>query len=343
MNLKKSQQPLSNLNKSPLISTSFPFKVSVVICAYTIERLHDIHEAVASVLAQSLKPYEVIVSVDHNEELCHRLKQELPPEVKVVLNKGVRGSAEARNAGIRFSTGDIAAFIDDDAIAGKDWLGHLMQHYQDPSVIAVGGRIVSVWRDGRPRWFPEELDWIVGGTYKGYIEAQTRIRNLLWPNMSFRREVCNRIGFIRTDLGALGKTARAGDETEFCMRISHHIPSAIILHEPNAIVYHKALPHQTTLKHLILRSFNDGKYKGRSITMYSDLSQNPLSTERSYLRYLLFTAIPQRLRYFYRKGNLSQVGAIMLSIAVTGVGYMTGKRNRGKIKAGVEQRNKAVF
>lgn len=290
-----------------------------------MERLKDIHEVVDSVLAQTLKPYEVIVSVDHNEELYHRLKQELPPQVKIVLSRGIRGSAETRNAGIRFSTGDIVAFIDDDAIAEKDWLEHLIQHYQDPNVIAVGGWIVTVWSDDRPRWFPEELDWIVGGTYKGYVEAQTQIRNLLWPNMSIRREVCNHIGFIRTDLGALGKTARSGDETEFCMRISHHIPNAIIFYEPNATVYHKAFPHQTTLRHLIIRSFNEGKYKGGSIKMYSALSQKPLSTESTYLRYLLFTAIPERLKGFYKKGSLSQAGAIMISIAAVGVGYLVGR------------------
>lgn len=299
--------------------------VSVIICSYTMERLEDVHEAVNSVLTQTLKPYEVIVSVDHNKELFQRLQQELPPDVKVVLNRGVKGSAETRNVGIRFSTGDVVAFIDDDAIAEKNWLGHLIEHYQDPNVVAVGGRIVSVWSDDRPHWFPEELDWIVGGTYKGYIKAQTQIRNLLWPNMSFRRKVCNQIGLIRTDLGALGKTARSGDETEFCMRIRHHIPNAIISYEPNAIVYHKALPHQTTLKHLIVRSFNEGKYKGRSIKIYSALSQNPLRTERSYLRYLLFASIPERLKRFYTKGCLLEMGAIMISIAATGVGYMVGR------------------
>ncbi|GAJ08666.1 unnamed protein product, partial [marine sediment metagenome] len=46
-----------------------PFKVSVVICAYTTERLQDIHEAVDSVRAQTLKPHEVILALDHNEEL----------------------------------------------------------------------------------------------------------------------------------------------------------------------------------------------------------------------------------------------------------------------------------
>lgn len=300
-------------------------KVSVIICAYTMERLNDIHEAVNSVLTQTLKPHEVILAVDHNEELYQKLKGELPSEVKMVLNNGKTGSAETRNVGIRSSAGDIVAFLDDDAISQEDWLEHLIENYRDPNVVAVGGHIVSVWSDGRPYWFPEELDWILGGTYKGYTEAQTQIRNLLWPNMSFKREVCNHIGFIRTEIGALGKKSRSGDETEFCMRIKHHLPNAIILHEPNAIVHHKVLPHQTSLKHLITRSYNEGFYKAELEKTSANLAQNPLSTESSYLRHLLLTAIPERLRYFYHKGSLSQAGAIMISTVVVGAGYVVGK------------------
>ena len=222
-------------------------KVAVIIPSYAIERLRYVHEAVKSVLAQTRQPDEIIVSVDHNEKVYHSIQQMFPYEVKVVLNKGVRGSAETRNLGIRSAAGNIVAFIDDDAVAEKDWLEHLLRCYHDTNVLAVGGRIISVWEFGRPTWFPEELDWIVGGTYKGYIEAQDQIRNMLWPNMSFKKEVCSQIGFIRTDLGALGKRARSGDETEFCMRMRHHIPSAIILHEPKAVVYHKVLAHQISL------------------------------------------------------------------------------------------------
>ena len=92
-------------------------KVSVIICAYSMERLRDIHEAVDSVLSQTLKPHEVIIAVDHNKELFHRLESEIPTEVKLVLNEGAHGLSETRNVGIRYSSGEIVAFTDDDAVA----------------------------------------------------------------------------------------------------------------------------------------------------------------------------------------------------------------------------------
>ena len=135
-----------NLNQSQLISTNLkePPKISVIICCYTMERLNDIKEAVESVLNQTLKPHEVILAVDHNEELFRKLvetyrdsieiRRKFPNlnecqsiSIKIVLNTGAQGLSETRNVGIRASTGDIVAFIDDDAIAEPDWLEHLVR------------------------------------------------------------------------------------------------------------------------------------------------------------------------------------------------------------------------
>ena len=46
--------------------------VSVIICAYTEVRWHDLIEAVASLRRQQFPPAEVIVVVDHNSRLLAR-------------------------------------------------------------------------------------------------------------------------------------------------------------------------------------------------------------------------------------------------------------------------------
>ena len=299
-------------------------KVTVIICCYTTERLKDIHEAVDSIMAQTLKPDEIIISVDHNEELYQKLKTGLPSKVKVVLNRGIRGSAETRNTGIRSAEGDIVAFIDDDATAKENWLEELIKPYNDDDVLVSGGHIISIWEKGRPLWFPEELDWIVGGTYKGYTETQTQIRNVHWPNMSFRRRVCDKVGYVRTDIGAIGNVARSGDETELCMRISHHISGARIAYCPEAIVYHKALPSHSSLIAAIKRSFREGRYKSINNKDFASLAKQPFSAENSYLKYLLLKSIPQRIMGFYQKGRLFQAGTIIICIIATGTGYFVG-------------------
>ena len=305
-------------------------RVSVIICAYTMERLKDIHEAIESVMKQTLKPYEIIVSVDHNEELFQRLKTELPPQVQILLNEGTQGLSETRNVGIRNATGDIIAFIDDDAVAEKDWLYHLTKQFENPQVKAVGGRAIPIWPEGkRPLWFPEELDWIVGCTYKGLPLDGNEIRNVPGCNMAFRKNVFNEVGYFRNDIGGLKDTPRGGEETDLCLRIKYRMPETLVIYESNAIIHHIATKQRLTLRYIIERSYNEGFYKRIVETISPSLPTKSLSTENNYLHYLIFTSIPKRLGGFYRKGSLPQVGAIMACIVTTGVGYL-----RGRVKTG---------
>lgn len=300
-------------------------KVSVIICAYTMERLGDIHEAVDSLLAQTLKPHEVIVAVDHNKELFQKLKSQFPPGVKVILNASPhRGSSATDNVGVSFAEGDIVAFMDDDAVAERNWLELLVKHYQEPSIVAVGGKLIPVWANGRPKWFCEELDWIVGSTYKGHPEVRVEVRNPILCNASLRRQIFYSVGFFSAEMGRSANWG-TGFESQFFLGIKSQIPDAVILYEPDAVVYHKVAPHRAKMKYVILRSYNEGFHKAKIERGCATLSRRPLSTENSYLRYLLLTAIPQRLRRFYKPWALAQAGAIMISIAATGVGYLTGK------------------
>jgi glucosyl-dolichyl phosphate glucuronosyltransferase len=100
---------------------------SVIICAYTVERWDDTMQAVASVQAQQPTPNEIILVVDHNPELLTRLAEGLPG-VRVVSSTNERGSSGARNTGVALATGDIVAFLDDDAVAQPGWLAALTAH-----------------------------------------------------------------------------------------------------------------------------------------------------------------------------------------------------------------------
>ncbi|MBO0516878.1 glycosyltransferase family 2 protein, partial [Streptomyces beijiangensis] len=109
--------------------------ISVVICVYTEDRWEDILAAVDSVVHQSLPALETLLVVDHNPALLVRLGQEYKEhtgakehtrdgEVRVLANAGPRGLSAGRNTGIAASRGGIIAFLDDDAVAERDWLLH---------------------------------------------------------------------------------------------------------------------------------------------------------------------------------------------------------------------------
>ena len=159
--------------------------VSVVICAYTEARWDDLVAAVRSVQLQDPTP-EVIVVIDHNDALFDRVRIEILG-IKVIVNTGRRGLSGARNAGVAVATGDIVAFLDDDAEAEDQWLPRLVETYRDGDVLGVGGSVTPNWSGTRPRWFPPEFDWVVGCSYQGMPETRAPVRNFIGTNMSFRR------------------------------------------------------------------------------------------------------------------------------------------------------------
>ncbi|HEX9374353.1 MAG TPA: glycosyltransferase family 2 protein, partial [Roseiflexaceae bacterium] len=140
--------------------------ISVVICAYTMDRWAELRAAVESLRRQSAPPREIVVVVDHNPALLDHARAELPG-VTTMANAGPRGLSGARNSGVAASRGALVAFMDEDARAAPDWLARLAAGYADPCALGVGGAILPLWSDGRPGWFPDEFAWVVGCTYRG--------------------------------------------------------------------------------------------------------------------------------------------------------------------------------
>ena len=66
----------------------------------------------------------------------------------------------------------------------------------------VGGLTRPLWATGaRPRWFPEEFNWVVGCSYRGMPTGRARIRNVMGGNAAFRREVIGAVGGFSTAIG----------------------------------------------------------------------------------------------------------------------------------------------
>lgn len=68
--------------------------LSVVICAYTLDRWEDLRAAIGSVLVQDPPADEVVLVVDHNQALLERAERELSG-VHVVPNQRRRGLSGA--------------------------------------------------------------------------------------------------------------------------------------------------------------------------------------------------------------------------------------------------------
>ena len=298
--------------------------VSVVLCAYTLERWDDITAAVGSLRTQSRPVDEVLLVVDHNDELLERARAAFP-DVRCLPNAETRGLSGARNTGVRAATGDVVAFLDDDAAAETGWVAGLLAPYDDPSVVGTGGRVLPAWRAPRPRWFPDEFLWVVGSSYAGLPEGRAEVRNPIGASMSFRRSVFADVGGFDAGMGRLGKDAAGCEETEFAIR-ARQAGGRVVL-EPASVCRHAVTPDRVTRRYFRRRC----RAEGRSKALVSRLAgpEQALSTERTYLTRTLPRGVLRGLAAALRGdlGGLGRAWAIVEGTTLTVLAY-TGMRLR---------------
>jgi glycosyltransferase involved in cell wall biosynthesis len=301
--------------------------ISVVICAYTERRWDDLLAVIASVRQQSSPPFEVIVVVDHNDDLLERLGAHVSG-INVVASTRPRGLAGARNTGVAVATGAVVAFIDDDAVADPDWLKFLGAAYADDGVLGVGGAIEPAWQHGRPDWFPTEFDWVVGCTYRGMPEFAAPVRNLIGANMSFRRDVFDVVGGFNEGVGRVGSVPLGCEETELCIRAGSRWPGRTFLYEPEARVEHKVPGDRGRWSYFRARCYGEGLSKA-AVSRLTGATRG-LQSERAYVRRTLPRGVVRGLKdgFGADRHGLRRAGAITLGLAATTAGYARGRLDR---------------
>jgi glycosyltransferase involved in cell wall biosynthesis len=306
-----------------------------VVCTFSKERATQVLDCLESVKRQTLMPYEIILVLDPNLHLREFYSSRAPSDVSI-LTANSTGLSEARNAGVQAAQGDIIAFIDDDATADRNWLRNLVDNFHDDKVAGAGGYAKAVWENGRPAWFPHELDWVVGCSHKGGPSKSCYVRNPFGCNMAFRELVFRKIGFFRSRIGRIGNALVGSEEAEFSIRLLSTVPSARIVFDPSAIVYHKVPKTRRSFRYLVRRSFYEGVSKALIGTMQSSTT-DALFVERTYLRYLLSIAIPRRLMRIYEWRKLSQLFTILASMLAVFLGYLTERVESLPVGKGVRE------
>jgi glycosyltransferase involved in cell wall biosynthesis len=297
--------------------------ISVVICAFTEKRWDDTLAAAASVVAQSLPALETIIVVDHNPALEQRLALALPG-VTVIPNAQPQGLSGGKNTGVSVARGDIIAFLDDDAVAGPDWLKFLADGFTG-EVIGVGGLTLPSWDTARPSWFPGEFDWVVGCTYTGMGASSAPLRNLLGGNAAFRREAFAVAGGFRSGIGRAGQGLPAGgEETEFCIRLRQHRPAARFRFEDRAVIWHRVSAERSKMRYFLTRCYAEGLSK--ALVTSSVGSAEGLAAERAHALRALPAGAARGLADALHgdRSGLGRAGAIGAGLAAATAGYGAG-------------------
>jgi glucosyl-dolichyl phosphate glucuronosyltransferase len=306
--------------------------VAVVVPTCDMQKYDKLCGVLGSILHQSRKASEIIVIANGSCELGDRLKTAFAhcDGMQIIVTADFLSGGQARNVGIKASHSDIIAFTDDDSIPDRRWIEELVKIYLYSDAIAVGGKVLPVWLTDEPSFLPEELYWLVGATHeKIFKDAVAEVRNTFGPNMSYKKNVLESVGYFDERLGFRGAdnylSRMGGEEQDLGLRVLNKYGKGII-YNPEAIVYHDVPKAKTELAPLIKRAFYFGISKRLILRM--DRFKNNMDTERSYMGKIVTDFIPGHIKNIFtgpsRVASAKKLAFLLLVVAVIGAGFIYG-------------------
>ena len=197
-------------------------KVSVVVCSYNGQR--TIGETLNRLHGLNYPAFEVIVVDDGSTDRTADIARGFPEFRLISTENG--GLSRARNVGMRAATGEIVAYIDDDAYPDPHWLHYLADAFLNTSYAAIGGPNLPPEGDGR---IAECVANAPGGPIHVLLSDEVA-EHIPGCNFSVRKSCLEAIGGFDATFRV------AGDDVDVCWRLQqrgwtlgyHH--SAVVWH-----------------------------------------------------------------------------------------------------------------
>ena len=191
--------------------------VSIVICTYN--RSDYLERCLTYLECQTNPNFEVVVvngpSTDDTDDVLSRFEA----RIKVAENPS-RNLSVSRNIGIEMSSGDLIAFIDDDAIPFDDWVDTLLKEYNSRplSTAGLGG---PVYYAGSLEFQSENIG------FNRYGEAFLNIDSSKlgadgWERTLLGTNTCFQGAALRAERGFDEQFDYFLDESELCFRLQKH-------------------------------------------------------------------------------------------------------------------------
>jgi glucosyl-dolichyl phosphate glucuronosyltransferase len=242
--------------------------ITVVLCTYN--RCNILARALQSVAASKMPDgvsWEILVvdnnSPDQTRAVVERFCNQYPGRFRYTFERA-QGKSHALNTGIREARGRFLAFIDDDAIAEPTWLWNLSRPVATGESVGAGGRILPEPGFMPPPWLPMAGPRNMGGVLAFFDRGDEPCKLDSPPfgtNMCFRREMFERYGGFRTDLGPRPGSEIRNEDTEFGRRLIS--AGECLQYEPSAVVYHPVPTGRLRKDYFLTWWFDDGRARVR--------------------------------------------------------------------------------
>ncbi len=179
-------------------------RISVVVCSYNGAR--TIRDACEGLRRLEYPNYDVIVVDDGSTDDTAAIASQY--DVRVIRTPN-RGLSSARNAGLAAATGEIVAYLDDDAYPDPHWLTYLAATFLSTSHAGVGGPNIAPAGDGP---IAECVARAPGGPVHVLI-TDREAEHIPGCNMAFRTTCLEAVG------GFDPRFRTAGDDVDVCWRL----------------------------------------------------------------------------------------------------------------------------
>lgn len=265
-------------------------KFSVIIPVRTINEF--IKENVTHLKRLSYQNFEVLIVTDEKEQY------DFGDSRFSLFDSGKVGPGEKRNLGAQKATGDILAFLDDDAYPSQNWLIEASIIFNNPQVYALGGPAVTP-----PN--AKFLERCSGKILESYLtSAGTRYRHIPmsskeisdYPsvNLFVRKEAFDKVGGYPIEFWP-------GEDTKLCLDLVKTYGRPF-LYSPKSMVYHHRrnvfIPHLKQVGRY-------GRHRGQFARIFPETSRLPSYFAPSifvlglFLGPLIYTVFPPLLWYLY--------------------------------------------
>jgi glucosyl-dolichyl phosphate glucuronosyltransferase len=243
--------------------------ISVIICTYNrSQNLFECFDYLNKQTESDSIKWEIVLvdnnSTDDTKGVADQLECLYPSLNLRYLFEAEQGLSAARNRGIREAKGSFLIFIDDDIRVTPVWLKTISSTFKKIDCDAVGGRIHVESPDALPKWITPEMYGFLGhqdfGSKPHPMDGITEFP--FGGNMAVNRRVIDLIGYFDVDMGRKGEGLKKeelykGEETDFFNRLAQ--AGGKFYYHPDALVYHKILPHQLQKRFFLILHYNAGK------------------------------------------------------------------------------------
>jgi GT2 family glycosyltransferase len=196
--------------------------VSVIVCTHNGSR--TLRRCLEGICRLNYPNFEVIVVDDGSTDGTVAIVQQYDVRLISTVNKGL---SSARNTGLEAATGEIVAYIDDDAYPDPDWLTYLADTFMRTSYVGVGGPNIHPGGDGV---VADSVANAPGGPIHVLLTDRVA-EHIPGCNMSFRASALREIG------GFDPQFVTAGDDVDVCWRLQEG--GGTLGFNPAAMVWHR--------------------------------------------------------------------------------------------------------